>query len=159
MKILILLLTLSTIASPDPSKRGEILTNIENRDCALFINRIWNDAEYVCRKYDLPLGLLIAQAAFESGWGKSSLCKNRNNYLGIKFEGKFATFKSRLHCFESWAKVVSKPCYTDLEFKTLSGWCYLLESCGYAEKGYARHIKRIVKQFRLDIIPLTLDDA
>lgn len=39
------------------------------------------------KKYNIPASVIMAQAALESGWGKSSLTQNYNNLFGIKGTG------------------------------------------------------------------------
>lgn len=39
----------------------------------------------------LPAGVTVAQAALESGWGRSELSRVANNYFGIKAHGKHAS--------------------------------------------------------------------
>lgn len=36
------------------------------------------------RKYGIPSSVILAQMAFESGWGTSKLAKEGNNFFGIK---------------------------------------------------------------------------
>ena len=150
---ILILLTFQTANSN--GARGAILCSIEKKRVSIFINSIWDDAATVCKKYDLPMGLLIAQACLESGFGKSYLTNNKCNFLGIKYEGVYADFENRLHCFESWAKVLNQTCYRGLEFKSLEGWIYQLSTCGYAEsKQYSSKLKSIIKQYNLNWIAL-----
>ena len=39
-------------------------------------------------KWDLPMEIMIAQSILESGWGRSPLSKQQNNYFGIKENNK-----------------------------------------------------------------------
>ena len=150
-----LAIVLSIQATGNNGARGAILCSIEKKRVSIFINSIWDDAETVCEKYDLPIGLLIAQACLESGFGRSYLANNKCNFLGIKYEGVYADFESKLHCFESWAKVLNQTCYRGLEFKTLEGWIYQLSTCGYAEsKEYSSKLKSIIKKYNLNWIAL-----
>lgn len=41
-------------------------------------------AQQEMRNSDIPASIKLAQAAFESGWGKSELAVNGNNFFGIK---------------------------------------------------------------------------
>jgi len=95
----------------------------------------------------------MAMSALESGFGRSRLAKKQNNYLGIKYEGVYATFRSRLECFRAWAKVLNQDCYKDLEFRTLNGWLYQLEFCHYhLSKTYSNKIRSIYYRYGLDAL-------
>lgn len=63
-----------------------------------FINRMW-DAVAGLELHGLLPSVLIAQAALESNWGKSSLAAKYNNYFGIKagssWKGKTVTMSTR----------------------------------------------------------------
>lgn len=48
-----------------------------------FIDKMWNAIKGLDLKGLFP-SVLIAQAALESGWGKSELASKHNNYFGIK---------------------------------------------------------------------------
>jgi len=48
-----------------------------------FISRVWNEIKGEDMTGFFP-SVLIAQAALESGWGKSTLAAKYNNYFGIK---------------------------------------------------------------------------
>ena len=48
-----------------------------------FISRVWNEIKGEDMAGFFP-SVLIAQAALESGWGKSTLAAKYNNYFGIK---------------------------------------------------------------------------
>jgi flagellum-specific peptidoglycan hydrolase FlgJ len=114
MKTLFLvLLTASTLG-----KRGELLCSIENNKVSIFFNRIYDDADYVSKSYGLPMSLLMAQAALESGWGMSNLAINKCNYLGIKYKGEYREFSSRKECFMKWGKVLKQNCYNNLQPKS-----------------------------------------
>ena len=41
------------------------------------------------KKYGVPAQVILAQAALESGWGKSKLATEGNNFFGIKADGSW----------------------------------------------------------------------
>ena len=61
-------------------------------------------------EYQIPPSIIIGQAIFESGWGRSNLAANFNNLFGIKGSGdntvKIRTFErnSRNRRYGKWAK-------------------------------------------------------
>jgi len=153
MKTIIIIIITSLLISTQchASVRGDILKGINSDHVSKFFNSIWNDAEAVSKEFDLPQGLLMAMAALESGYGRSRLAKENNNYLGIKYNGVYAEFSSRLECFKAWAKVLNQTCYKELEFKTLNGWLYQLEHCHYhLSKTYSNKIRWIYYKYDLD---------
>jgi len=153
MILITLLLLLATESNSTNGQRGNLLCSIENKKVSKFINRIYSDAEHVCNKYNLPLSLLLGQCCLESGYGSSRLCKERCNYLGIKYEGRYAEFESRRHCFESWAKVMRQKCYKNLQPSTLIEWYDTLTCCKYAQsKRYIKKLNWIIFRWNLDKI-------
>ena len=87
MKTTILILLLSLTAAAQRTKPvattdlGKCLLKIDNKKVSCFINRIYKDAVFVKEKYGIPVALTIGQACFESGYGKSRLAKENNNFL------------------------------------------------------------------------------
>lgn len=53
-----------------------------------FINMVAPGAKASYAKYGVFASLVIAQGAYESGWGGSDVAKANNNLFGIKFHGK-----------------------------------------------------------------------
>lgn len=147
--LFLMILTVLTLGQ----KRGELLCSIDNRKVSIYFNRIWDDAEAVCKKYNIPMSILLAQSALESGYGMSDLCINKCNYLGIKKNGKYREFSSRKACFEKWAKVLHQNCYINLAPKSFDEWLNALECCNYAtSKKYKAKLKWIYNKFNLEII-------
>ena len=151
---ILLLLTFQLFATT----RGDVLRAIKSDHVSIFINSVWDDADSIARKYNLPQGLLISMAALESGWGRSKICKEKNNYLGIKSTKKvngkrpYRTFKTRLECFDYWGKILTRPCYQELPMTSLNICLYLLESCGYHQsENYSNKIRWIYKRYKLNL--------
>ena len=146
MKIIAILLILSY--SAQASVRGDILLGIESKRVSKFFNRIWSDAEQVSKEYNIPMGLLLAQAALESKYGQSRLALEQNNYLGIKYNHKYATFSSRLECFRAYGRVLNQGCYIELPATSLNLWLYNLESCHYhLSEDYSDKIRWIYTKY------------
>lgn len=88
--------------------------------------------------------IVLAQAILETGWFKSSVCRNKHNLFGLTNPrtGKYYEFN---HWTESVAAYYSKVQYR------YDGGNYLLwlRDIGYAEdKGYIRAIIRVMKQLQ-----------
>lgn len=49
-----------------------------------FLKKAVLAAQYAQRSYGVPASITIAQAILESGWGKSELASECNNFFGIK---------------------------------------------------------------------------
>lgn len=151
MKKLLFTLTITFIAlNTGASTRGDILRGIDNDKVSKFINSVWDDAQTVAHEYNIPMGLLIAQSALESGWGKSSICKTKNNFLGIRYNHEYATFESRLECFRAYGRVLSQNCYKEIPMSSLNVCLYLLESCHYHQsENYSNKIRSIYYKYNL----------
>lgn len=150
----ILLLSSSAIAQ----QRGYILCNIESDRVSKYVNSIWSDCEEISKANNIPLALIIAQCCLESGFGKSEFAKERNNHLGIKYNGTYATFSSFKECLNAYARIFEQSCYKDLQPGTLLEWIDSLTypCCSYATSPkYAKKLIYIIKKYNLDVIPLT----
>ncbi|MBI2608682.1 MAG: glucosaminidase domain-containing protein [Deltaproteobacteria bacterium] len=133
-----------------------------------FIDLMLPAARESKKKYGVPISVTLAQAAEETGWGRS--VKN-NNYFGIKGKGKpftthevmkgkrikvkpnFRLYKSVEESVLDHGKLLSSnPRYQKL-FKHKDDpfrFCDELKKAGYAsEPGYANHLKGIIKGNKL----------
>jgi uncharacterized FlgJ-related protein len=116
-----------------------------------YLNKVWDDAEWCSEKYNIPLPLILAQLCLESGYGRSYYAKDKNNHLGIKFEGKYAHFASLRDCLDVYGRTLSKNRYTSYGCKTVSCWLYLLDVNCYHMGGniYTKKCKYIIKKHNL----------
>lgn len=58
-------------------------------------------------KYGVPASVTLAQYALESGYGTSSVAKNKNNYFGVrKANGEYVQYSSMAESFEAHAKLL-----------------------------------------------------
>lgn len=128
-------------------------------------------------KTGLPMEVMMAQAILETGWGKSDLAKEHNNYFGIKeyrknqkgvkyatteyvkgrkkrVKAKFRVYDTPQDCFNDryeWFK--SNYRYEDLDFKDLDyvDFSIELQERGYAtDPNYSIHLIKIIKKYQLD---------
>lgn len=144
--------TTPTHIKTEVSTRGDILKDIKNKKVSTFFNRIWNDAVYVSENYKIPIALVLAQAAQESGWGTSKNCRNNNNYFGVRRCGKYEVYSCRFESFVDYAaKVLGADCYKGCT--TLNEYFTALECCGYAaDKCYTKRLKRIIETYKLYLL-------
>jgi uncharacterized FlgJ-related protein len=91
--------TIPTQPQSEVSTRGDILKDIKNKKVSLFFNRIWNDAAYVSENYNIPIALVLAQSAQETGFGTSKNCRNNNNYFGVRRCKKYEVYSCRFESF------------------------------------------------------------
>jgi len=120
-------------------------------------------------RYDVSIAFQIGQAAKESGWGRSTLAKEANNYFGIKCKHK--THKDH-DCFyyngahwvkyetawESWkhhAIFLNGPRYKKcMEKNSIAGYSLCIAEQGYCypPDGYGEDINEIISRFDLDAL-------
>lgn len=88
-----------------------------------FVNSVWPFAVNASRKTGVDPGVIVAQSALETGWGRST---PNNNYFGIKGKGgtfqtqefvngkmvtvdqNFAGYQTPQDSFDAWANLMSK---------------------------------------------------
>lgn len=65
------------------------------------------------QKYGVPASVTLAQYALESGYGKSTLAKTKNNYFGMRNGSKgWQTFDSKAESFDAHGRLLSNDLYS-----------------------------------------------
>lgn len=67
-----------------PQAKVKATAKTKVSDPQIFINNISSYVIERCKKNNLPTSVVIAMAALESGYGKSELAMNANNFFGLK---------------------------------------------------------------------------
>ena len=126
----------------------------------------------------VPPSITLAQAILESGWGKSTLATNGNNFFGIKkhdWTGKtivlptqeyvngayldvnaeWRAYPNAFSSFNDHSKfLIDNTRYADLfslDFKDYKGWSYGLKSAGYATSPtYAIKLINLIESYNLN---------
>jgi len=134
------------------STRGDILKQIKNKKVSLFFNRIWNDAVFVSENYNIPIALVLAQSAQETGFGTSKNCRLNNNYFGVRRCKAYEVYSCRYESFIDYGNnVLGADCYKGCT--TLQDWFNRLECCGYAgDAKYTKRLNQIIKQYKLYLL-------
>ena len=161
MKITILMLMISISLQAQKYKNnpvahkalGKVLLAIESDRVSCFINKHYKAAKRLEQDYGIPPALTIAQAALESGWGKSRLATEDNNYFGIRRNHKNMKYNSISESFEDYAGVLQNRCYNLIAPQNLQEWMQALTKCHYCtKKGYTGHLNQIIKKYKLDTL-------
>lgn len=158
MKVLILILLAANLYGQQTkpvatTPLGAVLLAIDNKKVGVFINSVYKDAKRIEKNYGVPVALVIAQAAQETGWGKSKLCQENNNYFGIRRNHQNMKYKTKAQSFNDYGGVMTQRCYNVLTPKTLADWYRALEFCNYAgHKEYTKKLNSIIHKYGLDLL-------
>ena len=144
----------------------------------LFLRQVVPAAQASQRQSGVPVSITVAQAILESGWGKSTLTQQANNYFGIKahhlgdpetyvefqtaeyakgqrvmVEAEFEKYPTALDCFEDHAELLSlaKRYGPAMAVKDdAAKFAVELQACGYSTSPtYAQGLMVLVNQFDL----------
>ncbi len=144
----------------------------------LFLKMVAPAAQAAQKKWSVPASVTIAQAILESGWGKSALAQQANNFFGIKavahaqadsyaefktsefVDGrrtaemaKFARYASPTDCFAAHAVLLAltsryRPAMIVADDP--SHFCAELQLCGYSTNPqYAASLRALIAEFDL----------
>lgn len=158
MKTLFLFLLITATATAQKPENmttqlGRVLVGIDNDKVSLFINKVYKDAKRIEREFGVPVSLTIAQAAIETGFGKSRLCKEENNYFGIRRNHKNMSYLSKSESFTDYGKVMTQRCYNIHICHDVDCWIAALKVCKYAGiEDYGDKVKSIIKKYKLNLL-------
>lgn len=91
-----------------------------------FIAWLAPKAQIVCRQYELPVSVCIAQGALESGWGKYTI--GQFNIFGRKWNGvgNYLEVETTEFADGQWQTIVAKfQDYANLA-DAVEDWCFLI---------------------------------
>ena len=109
----------------------------------------------VCKKLsdenNIPVDIILGQAALESYFGTSDLSRNRNNYFGIRKGKKYVSFSNKYDSFHGYVKVLKLPRYKKLyEYTEVEDWAKGIKAAGYAEDpDYVNKLLNIISNLRI----------
>ena len=156
--ILFLLITATTTTTAQKpenmtTKIGRVLVGIDNDKVSIFICKVYKDAKRIEQDFGVPVSLTIAQAAIETGFGKSRLCKEENNYFGIRRNHKNMSYNSKSESFTDYGKVMTQRCYNMQICHDVDCWVDALKVCKYAGiEDYGQKVKSIIKRYKLNLL-------
>lgn len=120
-------------------KKTDDITKSENNLPGLTIPNLYKE---IIRNGILYPKIVLAQAILETGWFRSSVCKNKHNLFGLTnpHTGKY-------YKFNHWTESV-RAYYTKVQYKYKGGnYLLWLEEIGYAED--PRYVREIIQVLKL----------
>jgi flagellum-specific peptidoglycan hydrolase FlgJ len=141
----------------------------------VFFDAVGPVAKLTQEQYKVPASITIAQAILESGWGRTGLALEANNYFGIKAApgqdyaefrtaefvhgqrqivmADFARYPSVSASFAAHAKLIAtsqRYAPAMVASGDASAFATALQACGYSTSPtYASSLMQLVKQFNL----------
>lgn len=119
----------------EQQKKADNITKTENNLPELTIPNLYKE---IIRNGILYPKIVLAQAILETGWFRSSVCRNKHNLFGLTNPrtGKY-------YEFNHWTESV-KAYYTGVQYKYKGGnYLLWLDGIGYAEN--PNYIKAVIK--------------
>lgn len=109
-----------------------------------YLKSIEQDAQWISDLYGIPKKIILAQGCQESGFGTSYNCQMFCNHFGIQG----SIYDNQIECFVDYARVLTLPCYENLQPKTIEEWLEALECCHYAsDENYTKSLKIIIENY------------
>jgi flagellum-specific peptidoglycan hydrolase FlgJ len=109
-----------------------------------YLKSIDQDAQWISDLYGIPKELIQAQGCQESGYGTSDNCVIYCNHFGIQG----GIYDNQIECFVDYARVLTLPCYNNLQPKSLEEWLDALECCTYAtDSNYTKSLRLIITKY------------
>ncbi len=151
----------------DVDNRAKRLALLESTPVAViraYIKRFSHVAENEQKKYGIPASVILANAIYLSGAGKSAESATLNNHFAISCEGWngasgevdgicFRKYESAWAGFRNYSMVMSEGrfaellSYGDRDFKA---WANGLDRLNYVSDGdYAKSLKDVIQQYAL----------
>lgn len=114
-----------------------------------YLKSIQLDVEFISALYGIPKQIIASQSCQETGFGTSAICQERCNHFGVKENGEFKYYDSKVESFVHYAKILnSSKCYQNLQPQTVGEWLEALTCCGYAsDSTYAESLKMIITKY------------
>lgn len=134
------------------TKRGQLILNCGKKQ-SLFFNAHWKECERMQKEHSIPMAISYSILILESAWGKSRRATQDFNFTGIKYNGKYAVFRSKEDFYKAFAKVLNQDCYQNIDRTSIDAWLYALQwnKCGYAtSKQYKAKLTQLIKQYKLN---------
>lgn len=90
---------------PSPVATDEAKVKVSSTEWNTFVET----ARPIAKKYDIPLKVMLGQAALETGYGRSWQAQARNNWFGLGAYNNNTSFaySSIEECIEYYAKLIS----------------------------------------------------
>lgn len=148
------------------------IKRVENVDQNAFFNKYANAAMVQQQRYGIPASVTLAQMAFESFWGQSTLATAGNNYFGIKCSRewlaagkpyslhdddkpneKFCNYASVDESIEHHSQLLMGDRYKRCrryEATDYHNWLVAIKACGYATApDYVKKLEGMIKKHKL----------
>ncbi len=126
----------------EQQKKADDITKVENNLPELTIPNLYKE---IIRNGILYPKIVLAQAILETGWFRSSVCRNKHNLFGLTNPrtGKY-------YEFNHWTESV-RAYYTKVQYKYKGGnYLLWLDEIGYAEDSdYVLVITKILNKYQL----------
>ena len=132
---LIIQIRMKASLNTELQKNVDDITKAENNLPELTIPNLYKE---IIRNGILYPKIVLAQAILETGWFRSSVCRNKHNLFGLTNPrtGKY-------YEFNHWTESV-RAYYTKVQYKYKGGnYLLWLDEIGYAEDPY--YIKAVIK--------------
>lgn len=123
----------------EQQKNVDDIIKAENQLPALTIPNLYKE---IIRNGILYPKIVLAQAILETGWFRSSVCRNKHNLFGLTNPRTGEYYE-----FSHWTESV-RAYYTKVQYRYKGGnYLLWLKNIGYAEDpGYIRAVIRVLKQ-------------
>ncbi|MCK9417254.1 glucosaminidase domain-containing protein [Candidatus Dojkabacteria bacterium] len=88
-----------------------LILNAQKHTPLTFIEKYDSISIKLMEEFEIPSSVMLGISMHESAYGNSKLCKNKNNFFGVKYKDNYRGYDNDTLSFEHFCSFISKKKY------------------------------------------------